>query len=163
MEKAIFVGLDNGGKTSIIYTLNGEFSLLSGIRPTIGVSRNQTTTMKLLGMNITHWDLGGQKKYRDKVLKEKNFVFVEAEIIFYVIDVLDDDRFPESLEYFEKIIEILDEMNEDPVIHILFHKLDPPQQSNEQLLDRITDMKNKIEQLTSGRRIAYYSTSIHDV
>ncbi len=55
--KILFTGLDGAGKTSIILALQREFSKIAVIEPTRGPHR---TTFKLLGREVSEWDLGGQ-------------------------------------------------------------------------------------------------------
>ena len=70
-KKIIFAGLDNGGKTSIILTLQKKFSFLGNLRPTIGLDRTNLQEMKCLGMDLFAWDFGGQKKFRDSYFKQR--------------------------------------------------------------------------------------------
>jgi GTPase SAR1 family protein len=163
-DKMLFVGLDNGGKTTIIYTLNKHLSLRGAIRPTIGVSRNEQTNLKLLGMKIAQWDLGGQKKYREKYIssQEKYVIFADTLLMLYVIDAQDIDRYDEAVEYLLQVLNIYRELNQKPVINVLFNKVDPDKKNNKELLQEIEALKEKIEKIKEDFDIEYYKTSVHE-
>jgi len=55
-------GIQNAGKTSLIRSLQQEFSTITKLKPTKGIDRQK---LKLLGKDISIWDLGGQARYRD--------------------------------------------------------------------------------------------------
>ena len=77
LEKVLFIGLEEGGKTSILLLLDRKFSLLPSVKPTIKAKRTYYTN-SLLGVHITRWDLGGQKGYR-KII----FVTNDSELSTY--------------------------------------------------------------------------------
>ena len=91
--KILFTGLDGAGKTSIILTLQREYSKIALLEPTRGAQRNN---FKFLGKEISEWDLGGQKSYRISYLKNPSKYFEDTEIAIYVIDILDTSRVLES-------------------------------------------------------------------
>ena len=66
------MGLDFAGKTSIILALKREFSQIALIEPTRGAERSN---FKLLGREISEWDLGGQKRYLVSYLNNPNKFF----------------------------------------------------------------------------------------
>lgn len=160
-NKTLFAGLDNSGKTSIILTLQRKFSLLDSIRPTIGINQ-EITTLHMLGMEITKWDLGGQKKYRDRYFKEKYFIFSKAHILYYIIDMLDPDRYDESLQYLANILKTYEDMNESPLIFVCFHKVDPNLRKNLEIHENIKMLEEKIDEMKNNFDMSYFSTSIHD-
>jgi GTPase SAR1 family protein len=161
MKKTIFAGLDNSGKTSIIFTLQKRFSLLNNIRPTLGPNRSDCN-IKLLGVEISSWDLGGQKKYRERYFKEKYGIFGKTALMYYVIDMLDRERFDESFEYLQSILQLYVDLNEKPVIIVAFHKIDPDRRKDPQMLQDIDSFKQRIEKIKGEFVIDYYNTSIHD-
>ena len=161
MKKTIFAGLDNSGKTSIIYTLQKRFSLLNKIRPTLGPNRTDCN-IKLLGVEISSWDLGGQKKYRDRYFKEKYGIFGNTSLMYYVVDMLDKERYDESFEYLQSILQLYVDLNENPVIIVTFHKIDPDKRKDPQILQDTAYLKERIEKIKGNFVIDYYNTSIHD-
>ncbi|MHA2324400.1 MAG: ADP-ribosylation factor-like protein, partial [Promethearchaeota archaeon] len=120
--KILFTGLDGAGKTSIILSLQREFSKIAIIEPTKGAQRS---TFKLMGREISEWDLGGQKSYLISYLKNPSKYFDDTEVAIYVIDILDASRIIESLSYFYDVVEKFKELKISPVINIFFHKYDP--------------------------------------
>ncbi len=162
-KKIIFAGLDFGGKTSIILTLQQKFSSIDN-RPTRGVSRSKLSYTKFLGFRFTTWDLGGQKKFRSTYFKKKYRVFTNTEYLFFVIDMQDPKRFDTALDYLKDILKTLGSLKEDPKINILFHKIDPdiqPEKSSE-MKKRIKELKKKIEKMKIEYEYEIFQTSIHD-
>lgn len=164
MQKTLFVGLDNGGKTTIIYTLNKHLSLRAAVRPTLGINRNEQTNLKLLGMTLSQWDLGGQKKYRERYIssQEKYVIFADTALMLYVIDAQDVDRFDEAVEYLQQVLNIFIELKQKPIINILFHKVDPDKKKKIELLQEIEQLKEKINMIKGDFDVEYYKTSIFD-
>jgi len=99
--KILFTGLDGAGKTSIISALHREFSKIALLEPTRGAQRS---SFKLLGREISEWDLGGQKSYLLSYLENPSKYFDETEIAIYVIDMLDGSHIKESLRYLYAVV-----------------------------------------------------------
>ena len=159
--KIIFTGLDFAGKTSIILALQREFSKIAVIEPTIGTQR---TTFKLLGREVTEWDLGGQKSYLISYLKNPGKFFEDTEIAIYVIDILDSSRIIESLSYLFDVIEKFEELGIDPPINIFFHKCDPKLIHNveHEIEAQIEELKKEIIETANYKNIQFFCTSIYD-
>ena len=120
-RKLLMLGLDNSGKTSLLQVIKKKFA--RDILPTRGVKREK---LDFFGYPIISWDLGGQVQFRENWYFEKpELYFTDANLMIYVVDVQDEDRFEESAEYFEKILNILDDLNENIPILIVLHKSDP--------------------------------------
>ncbi|MHA1870882.1 MAG: ADP-ribosylation factor-like protein, partial [Promethearchaeota archaeon] len=163
VKKTVFAGLNEAGKTSILYVLQKKFSLLNSIRPTINFTNTALNPIKLLGIEITAFDLGGQKKYRDRFLKQKYHVFSDVSILYYIIDTLDEQKFEESIDYFKNIIELFENFDERPYISVLFHKVDPDRRKDKDILDNINHLKTKLLDCVKDKfEINFYKTSIHD-
>ncbi len=121
-KKILLIGLGNSGKTSILAVLQEKFSLIKDLLPTKGVKRE---VLDLFGYNLVSWDMGGQVQYRENYyFKKPELFFADVDIILYVIDIQDPERYNESAEYFEHVIEALKELKESPPILIVFHKSD---------------------------------------
>jgi GTPase SAR1 family protein len=159
--KIVFTGLDGAGKTSIILTLQREFSKIALIEPTRGAQR---TTFKLLGREVTEWDLGGQKNYLISYLKNPGKFFEETEIAIYVIDVLDSSRIIESLSYLYDVIEKFEELNIEPPLNIFFHKCDPKliHSVESEIESQINKLKKEIRETVNYEKIQFFYTSIYD-
>ena len=103
----------------------GEIGIkdLAKLSPTKGVERQEIITSDLV---LLIWDFGGQQEYRDKYLEEPNKYFLKIDLIIYVIDLQDPEKYNESINYFEKIIDILEKLEESPYILIFIHKFISP-------------------------------------
>ena len=159
--KILFTGLDGAGKTSIILTLQREYSKIALLEPTRGAQRNN---FKFLGKEISEWDLGGQKSYRISYLKNPSKYFEDTEIAIYVIDILDTSRVLESLSYLYDVIEKFRELKIEPPIYIFFHKYDPKLiHSVKNVIEtEIQKLKKEIVETANYRMISFYRTSIYE-
>jgi len=121
-KKLLLIGLDNGGKTSILAVLQDKFSIIKNLLPTRGVSREK---LDFFGYPIISWDLGGQAQYREKLYFNKpELFFGEADLILYVIDIQDTTRFEEAASYFGQVLDVLLELKQYPPILIILNKSD---------------------------------------
>jgi len=165
-QKLIVVGLDNAGKTAILTKFGGKLGIeaLSNLKPTKGLKREIIEDSDL---ELFIWDMGGQKQYREKYLKNPDQYFLQIDLLIYVIDIQDSARFEESFEYFEKIIDSLIKLEEKPYIIIFLHKYDPDLAKDPTILLNIEFLKENLKDLFS--RINYeleneiYLTSIYSL
>ena len=159
--KILFTGLDGAGKTSIILALQREFSKIAVIEPTRGAQR---TTFKLLGREVTEWDLGGQKSYLISYLRNPAKFFADTELAIYVIDILDSSRIIESLSYLFDVIEKFEELGINPPLNIFFHKCDPKliHSVEHEIEAQIDDIKKEIIETANYNQINFFCTSIYD-
>ncbi len=159
--KILFTGLDGAGKTSIILALQREFSKIALVEPTRGAERD---TFNLLGSEITEWDLGGQESYRDTYLNNPGKYFDQTEIAIYVIDILDDSRFKESLGYLYEVVNKFKELNIEPLISIFFHKYDPKLIHNveTQIKSEILALNKDIVHTLNYEKLQFFRTSIYN-
>jgi len=166
--KTVFLGLDNGGKTSIILFLERRLALHEPMKPTIHANRS-SQKVSLLGLELMHWDLGGHKKYRGTYLKEKDTYFSDISLLFYVIDIKDPNRYEEALDFLKEVLKILEENKKSAKkkdvktkIFVLFHKYDP-NLKNKKTIDKNTEkLKQKILKFNHYHDISFFKTSIYD-
>ena len=118
-SKLLFTGLDNAGKTTIIYGLQREFSKIAFLKPTRGAQRR---IFEFMGREIAEWDLGGQISYRISYLKNPGKYFDDTEIAIYVIDVQNRVRLPEAISYLKDVVEQFKKLEIAPPIYIFLHK-----------------------------------------
>ncbi len=158
--KIIFIGLDNSGKTSILYTLEGKFAQIANVKPTIHFTR---TDFKILGLPIKIWDMGGQQQYRQEYLT-KEYFFQGTDILYFIIDIQDKARFMEAVEYFLNIIEVFEKINPDkyPHIEIFLHKSDPYIKDLPDIATKITTIKDLFSELAKSVDITFHETSVYD-
>ncbi|XP_066923093.1 ADP-ribosylation factor-like protein 3 [Clytia hemisphaerica] len=85
--RILLLGLDNAGKTTILKSLASED--ISHITPTQGFNIKSVQSSGIL-LNV--WDIGGQKTIRPYW---RNY-FENTDVLIYVIDSADQQRFEES-------------------------------------------------------------------
>ena len=155
-------GLNNSGKTSILLLLNRKFSLLSSIKPTFKAKRS-LQSLSLLGVTISHWDLGGQESFRKIYLEQKEKYFADAQSIFFVIDIQQAVRYGEAIKYLSEILRVTKEMEQElPNLLILFHKYDPDIKNDPEINKEISELQDKIRTIDNGFKFTFYKTSIYD-
>lgn len=158
--KTIFLGLDNSGKTSILYTLEGKFAQIANIKPTIRFTR---TDFKILGLPIKIWDMGGQEQYRQEYLSHEKY-FRGTDLLFYVLDIQDIRRVTDSVEYFLNILEIFEKIDPDhyPRIIVFLHKADPYLKDLDEIRKNINEIRALFSDLESAVNFTFYETSVYD-
>ena len=165
-QKVIVIGLDNAGKTAILNKFGGRLGIndLANLKPTKGVDRRYIE-IKNSSLDLYVWDFGGQAQYRSKYLKNPEQYFLQVDLLIYVIDLQDSERFPESFEYFEQILKTLTILEEDPFVLIYIHKFDPDLKHDTETLLNIELLKDNLNQsLTSfGYDYEAYLTSIYSL
>ena len=161
-KKILMIGLDNGGKTSILAVLQDKFSIIKSLLPTRGVKREK---LDFFGYPILSWDLGGQVQYREKLyFNRPELFFTEADLILYVIDTQDNDRFAEAANYFRQVLKSLIELNEFPPIHVVLSKSDKDIRSSLEWQNNVSVIKNKFNNIVSeyeNLAISYSDTTIY--
>ncbi len=161
-SKLLFTGLDNAGKTTIIYGLQREFSKIAFLKPTRGAQRR---IFEFMGKEIAEWDLGGQISYRISYLKNPGKYFDDTEIVVYVIDVQNRVRIPEAISYLKDVVEQFRKLEIAPPMYIFLHKYDPALRRNalNEMKNLEFEIKEKIKKSVEYKEIYYYNTSIYDL
>ncbi|MFX0005672.1 MAG: ADP-ribosylation factor-like protein [Candidatus Hermodarchaeota archaeon] len=159
-NKLLFTGLDSAGKTSIILSLQREFSKIAILSPTRGAQRR---VFDFLGKEIAEWDLGGQLAYRIAYLKNPGKYFEGTEIAIYVIDIQNKERIAEAVSYFKDVIDQFKKLEIEPPIYVFLHKYDPAlrRSAQNEMEAVVIDLKDKLR-ATKYKEIYYYETSIYD-
>jgi len=161
-SKLLFTGLDNAGKTTIIYGIQREFSKIAFLKPTRGAQRR---IFEFMGREIAEWDLGGQISYRISYLKNPGKYFDDTEIVVYVIDVQNRIRIPEAISYLKDVVEQFRKLEIAPPMYIFLHKYDPALRRNalNEMKNLEVEIKEKIKQSVDYKEIYYYNTTIYDL
>jgi len=167
-KKILFIGLDNGGKTSIIQSLKGRKNLPSfcSVNPTKG--RN-IEDFRAFDSEFNIWDLGGQEMYREKYLKDFDEYIHKCNKLIYVIDVQDTKRYDLALDYFKRVINLI--TNNDNLknieLSIFLHKCDPDLAESRPDISKeiINDLKEKVKKIIDDRDLFYqiFKTSIYAI
>lgn len=161
--KIIVSGLDNAGKTSILTALDKKYDFAKDVvqlKPTIRVEYHK---MNFLRNHCIIWDMGGQETYRDIYINYQDVYFDATDLLIYVIDIQDPDRFNNSLEYLNAILSFFSESEMDVPIIITFHKFDPELKANEEILANIKKLRDKILNDYSNFNILFQQSSIYDI
>ena len=123
----LILGLDNAGKTVILYCLKlGE--PLECTVPTLGFNIEQ---VEYKGLTINAWDLGGQSSFRTLW----HSYYESANAVVYIIDSADRDRFEESRRELEALMRHT-ELSSKPFL-IFANKQDLPNAASKQEIIKI--------------------------
>ena len=163
MKKIGFLGLDAAGKTSIITAITKRFGFEEEVAKLIPTRRIARDTFKFLGIEFSRLDFGGQRIYRDDYLKRPEKHLNGLDLIFYVIDAQDFDRYIESIDYLEEVLLFFKESQEDVMVSILFHKFDPQLVGNVEINKRILTLKQALTRYSNDFDIFFFETTIFDV
>jgi small GTP-binding protein len=161
--KIIVSGLDNAGKTSILTALDKKYDFAKDIvqlKPTIRVEYHK---MNFLRSNCVFWDMGGQETYREIYINFQDVYFDATDLLIYVIDIQDPERFDNSLEYLNSILTFFSESDMDVPIIITFHKFDPELKANSEILASIEKLREKILNDYPDFNILFQQSSIYDI
>ncbi len=165
-QKVLVCGLDAAGKTSLLSKFGGRLGISDMIatHPTKGVVRMKFGNSKL---SLFMWDLGGQEEYRERYLNNPEQYFIQLDLLMYVIDIQDSDRFDESLQYLEKILDSIIMLEETPFILIFIHKFDPDLKNDTKTLLNIELLKDNLNELLKSKKFEFeieiYLTSIYSL
>jgi ADP-ribosylation factor protein 1 len=115
-SRVLLLGLDNAGKTCILYKVKLNESVTT--IPTIGFNVETVTPCK--GVTFTVWDVGGQ----DKIRRLWRHYYQNTDGLVYVVDSSDRERMDESCEELHSILND-DQMRNVPFV-IIANKQDLP-------------------------------------
>jgi GTPase SAR1 family protein len=162
--KIVCCGLDYAGKTSILKVLEGSYSELDRIKPTLGRNR---TEWDIFGFKIINWDLGGQKQYRDEYLASaanKQQTLQDTNLLIYVVDIQDSNRFEEAVAYFGDILQALEDLKVRCPVILSIHKTDPDIVNTPDIKENLVKVEDLFSEFASkhGVEIKVFITSIYD-
>jgi len=152
--KVAVLGLDNAGKTSILENISGNtrMGLSTNLEPTRGVDVRQ---MESKHYNLVIWDFGGQKGHRHDYQQEPERYFLKIDLVIFVFDMQDSDRFDEALAYFDQIMDILKYLNERPYFLLFLHKLDPDIRDDVKTDINIAYMKEQLKERMAEQKTSF--------
>ncbi|WP_457556938.1 Rab family GTPase [Candidatus Harpocratesius sp.] len=158
-KKIIFLGLGNAGKTSALTALSEKYSAIKELLPTRGLQRQNTN---ILGYELVAFDFGGQSQYQDQYFEKADMYFTGADMMIYIIDIQDPDRYEESLNYFKKILTTFEKYNLIIPVLVVFSKLDPDIANDEKLNEQRLELIDKIEKISSNFDVGFAVSSIYE-
>eukprot|EP01088_Endostelium_zonatum_P000950 TRINITY_DN11224_c0_g1_i1.p1 TRINITY_DN11224_c0_g1~~TRINITY_DN11224_c0_g1_i1.p1 ORF type:complete len:186 (-),score=45.80 TRINITY_DN11224_c0_g1_i1:151-708(-) len=140
-QRIVMLGLDNGGKTTILYRLKmGEVVKTT---PTIGFN---VETVQRKNITFSVWDVGGQ----DQIRGLWRHYFLNTQAVIFVVDSNDGNRLKEARDELWKVLESPELTN--AVLLVFANKQDLPNACNaEQIttsleLDKITSHPWHVQQ-----------------
>ncbi len=157
------MGLDFAGKTSIITAITKKFGFEEDIFKLMPTRKIARDAFKFLGIEFIRMDFGGQLQYREEYLKNPTKYISGTDLLFYVIDAQDYDRYVETIDYLDKILLFLKENQEYPPLCILFHKFDPQLTKEKVINQRILTIKHALIRYSNDFDIFFFETSIYDI
>ena len=160
--KILLTGLDKAGKTSFMKGIRRKYSEIIKSIPTKGVERSEETIFEEQNSIINIWDLGGQKKYRERYIEQSEVYLYNVDLMFYFIDIQDVDRIDEALNLFRKILELLIELDEFPPIVVCLNKFDPDLKGSKEIFKNLEVIAEAINVNSDRFFIKIFQTSIFD-
>jgi small GTP-binding protein len=165
-KKIVLMGLDNSGKTSIVFCLKGvkNLSAFTAISPTrVSFEINNFRT---LGSEFNIWDFGGQVKLREDYMKNFKDHIKGASKLIYVIDIQDRERYDTTLEYLAEIINVLRNTKVNLEFSLFLHKFDPDieivrKEIKEEVIQSLINQINDL--IPPDFPVQMYKTSIYTV
>jgi len=138
----LMLGLDNAGKTTILYQL--KLNKSANTIPTIGFN---VETVQYRSLNLTIWDVGGQEKIRQLWRHYYNNI----DILIFVIDSNDTGRIEEAKKELHYLASE-DELR-DCIILLYSNKTDLPNSMNIYTLGNLLEL-NSLKQKWFVQRIS---------
>lgn len=160
--KILFTGLDRAGKTSFLLAIKRKYSEIIKTLPTKGVSRTEEKLFEEQNSQLSIWDLGGQKKYRERFLEQGKVYLYNVDLLFYFIDIQDTERIKESVSVFQDILESLRNLDEFPPIVICLNKFDPDLKKSKAIKKNLEFITTTIERSSEPFFMKIFQTSIFD-
>ncbi|MFX1412048.1 MAG: ADP-ribosylation factor-like protein [Promethearchaeota archaeon] len=160
--KILLTGLDKAGKTSFLLGVRRKYSEIIKSLPTRGVERTEENIFEEQNSQITIWDLGGQKQYRERFLEQGKVYLYNIDLMFFFIDIQDVERLSEALSLFKNILDSLKELEEFPPIVICLNKFDPDLKGSEEIFKSLEVIADEINKNTDTFFIKIFQTSIFD-
>ncbi len=158
-KKIVFLGLGNAGKTSALTALSEKYSAIKELLPTRGLQRQNTN---ILGYDLMAFDFGGQSQYRDQYFDKADMYFTGSDMMIYIIDIQDSDKYDDSIAYYQKIISTFESFNLFIPILVVFSKFDPDIANDEHLNQQRITLIDKIDAASSKFDVGYSTSSIYE-
>ncbi|MHA2185569.1 MAG: ADP-ribosylation factor-like protein [Promethearchaeota archaeon] len=160
--KILLTGLDKAGKSSFLLGIRKKYSEIIKALPTKGVERTDEDLFVETNSIISIWDLGGQKKYREKFFEQSKIYLYNIDLLFFFIDIQDLERIKEALDLFKNIVNSLIDIDEFPPIVICLNKFDPDLKGSKEIFKNLELIANATEKNSSRFLIKIFQTSVFD-
>ena len=159
-------GLDNAGKSTLLYALKNIYGYeekIKSFKPTVRIHHE---TQKYYNLSVNYWDFGGQEAFREEYLENpKNFE--RMDILLFMIDIQDETRFTQSLDYLNRILNTLNDSDYDKTqeIQICLSKSDCEvvQACHYDFDSRLEMIQNLVLTRFPEFKFKFYTTSIFNI
>ncbi len=158
--KIVFAGLDKAGKSSFLLGVKRQFSEIIKQMPTKGVNRSPEDLLAESNSTVIIWDLGGQKQYLEKYFEQSKIYLYNIDLLFFFIDIQDNNRFNEALALYRRTIRTLREFKEFPIIVVCLNKYDPDLKKSEVIEQRVSFLTSQIKDLSEDFFVKIFKTSV---
>jgi small GTP-binding protein len=145
--KLFVFGLDRAGKTALLFLIRTN-SCNTNTKPTLGFD---ITKMVMKDVEILIWDAPGQSQFRNDWGKGFN----NANILLFILDTSNKDRFAEAKKEFDRIIK--DPATKGLPLLFCFHKIDLPESKSNKAKAKEIFKLNTL----SDRTVLAFETSIY--
>ncbi len=174
-KKIMLMGLDSSGKTSILLSFLGNKNLVSYMNKNLKATHGKRHMIEILAdLNLqshiqpdsVYFEYGGQVVFREEFKKDPESILRGFEKIIYVIDVQDEKRYKESLDYLKDIVKSLEKISPSYEMDVFLHKFDPNIDADEKysqlkINEDLVGPINKI--IPVGFKTTVYKTTIYTV
>lgn len=160
--KIVIAGLDNAGKTSFLIALRQKYNFyetVKTLKPTIKIDYS---SFDFIEFSVNFWDMGGQRKYRE-IYVNNPIYFTDTNYLYYFVDIQDEIKIEESINYLQDLIKIYRDMKYDNEILICFHKYDPKFKENKDFKNRVEMIKNLILNQNKDMKFQFFETTYYDI
>ncbi|MFX0117572.1 MAG: ADP-ribosylation factor-like protein [Candidatus Hodarchaeota archaeon] len=159
-RRVLLTGIEAAGKTSTLKSLQ-QMRTVADTYPTPGVAAEK---LLFLGHNLSVFDLGGQRTFREMYLANPEDYFSDTMLVIFVIDVQTYSKFQDGLDYFREILDTLDVLGERPLLSIHFHKFDSPEDTT--FHGNLTHIKQRMDEFLKEKgwtNVFFFNTSVFDL
>jgi hypothetical protein len=160
-KKVLFTGLDYSGKSTILQALQDKFTRIQTLKPTAGMQR---AVFHFLDAEIMNYDLGGQKKYLIRYLRQPGKIFDDTDVAIYVVDIHDYARYGEAISYFKDLLAVFVRRGIVPALHVFLHKAENILLASDTEGTRFVEyLKDQFESINQDKfKMTFHVTTIYN-
>ena len=160
--KFVIAGLDNAGKTSFLIALRQKYNFhdeTKNLNPTVRIEYSSLNFLNRWKINF--WDMGGQERYREEYLDNPVY-FSDTTFFYYFIDIQDESKFQESINYLNELLKIYSDFNFNREIIVCLNKSDPDLRDDKEISNRIKEIK-KLVLINERFKFEFFTTTFYDI
>jgi len=161
--KFVIAGLDNAGKTSFLIALRQKYNFhdeIKNLKPTVRIEYSSLNFLNRWKINF--WDMGGQERYREEYL-DKPVYFSDTTFFYYFIDIQDESKFQESINYLNELLKVYSDFNFNREIIVCLNKSDPDLRDDKEISNRIKEIKKLVNILNEQFKFEFFNTTFYDI